>query len=234
MDGARINAPEYVERLLILGKNGTGKSELTYALEQAGNYRHAVYFDIKGDCTPRPPFNVVRKGDDRWGFRAKRVVYRPSPDSYWRTDEGWAGVLQRYFNNAAREFDHKRRRSRAPVLLIIPEIILFGPQSQKVIGDIASGARNLEVGLWVESQRPRRIPVVVRSEAWRLYVFTLGYEDDELEVLKYAKGKLALAQLRELDEASAARPPKHPFIEVLLRSKAGGGLSVRLCPELDI
>ncbi|HXJ28221.1 MAG TPA: hypothetical protein VNH17_21065, partial [Streptosporangiaceae bacterium] len=205
----------------------------------AGKYR-STYFDIKGDCTPRERdvagvrCVVVKNGDDPQLFKQRRVVYRPAPGTFWRTDDGWADVLQRFFNRASRGYDHKRRRAREPRLVIIPEILLFGPRSQRVIGEIASGARNLQLGLWVETQRPRRIPVVTRSEAWRIYIFSLGYEDDELEVLKYGKGRLTLEQLRVLDQELEAIPPRHPFIEVILRSKSGGALSVRQCAELDL
>lgn len=229
----RLRPPDYVERVLIVGKNGTGKSELTYELEANGNYRKSIYFDIKQDCNPRPPFQLVRKGDDRWGWRARRIVYRPAPGSWWRTDAGWAFVLQRIFDQAGRDFDPKRGRSRAPVLVVIPEVLLFGPKAQRVIGELASGARKLEVLLIVESQRPKRIPVVLRSEAWRLYVFPLGYEDDELEVLKYAKGKLTLEQLRELDDVVSEADP-HPFYEIVLRGEHGAQITVRRCPSLAL
>jgi hypothetical protein len=234
-----ITPPDEQERLLLLGKNGSGKSEVTYALEAAGRYR-STYFDWKGDCNPYPvdaggqPFTIVRKGDDSWGFRNRRVVYRPAPGSHWRTDAGCAQVLNRYFVRAAHNYDSKRKRSREPRIIIIPEILLFGPRSQAAMAEIASGARALELGLWIETQRPRRIPVVIRSEAWRLYVFSLGYKDDELEVLKYAKGRLSLEQLAELDAASEAKPLQHPFIEILLRSKQGGPIRVTLCPELEL
>jgi hypothetical protein len=225
--------PEYVERLLIVGKNGVGKSELTYALEGNGNYRKTIYCDIKGDCTPRPGFQLVRKGDDSWGLRARRIVYRPTPGTYWRSDAGWAQFLNRWFLHAHRSYDHKRKRSREPALIIIPEVLLFGPKSQQVIGEIASGARALELGLWCETQRPRRIPVVLRSEAWRIYVFPLGYEDDELEILKYAKGKLSLDDLRSLDEQVSPSDP-HPFYEIVLRSPQGAQISVRRCKSLAL
>ena len=229
----RLRPPEYVERVLIVGKNGTGKSELTYELEGHGNYRQSIYFDIKQDCNPRPPFAVVRKGDDRWGWRARRIVYRPAPGSWWRTDAGWAAVLQRIFDNAGRNFDAKRGRSRAPVMVVIPEVLLFGTKSQRIIGELASGARKLEVGLIVETQRPKRIPVVLRSEAWRIYAFPLGYEEDELEVLKYTKGKLSLADLRALDDVVSERDP-HPFYEIVLRGEHGAQISVRRCPSLEL
>jgi hypothetical protein len=231
--------PDEHERLLILGKNGTGKSELTFALEAAGKY-HVIYFDWKGDCNPHrldaagQPFVIVKRGDDTWGFRNRRVVYRPPRGSAWRTDAACAAVLRRLIAQAERDYNPKTKRSRRPRLIVIPEILLFGPLAQAVMAEIASGARAFELGLWIETQRPRRIPVVIRSEAWRLYVFPLGYADDELEVLKYAKGRLQLEQLRELDRASEEKPARHPFIEIVLRSKQGGAIRVTLCPELEL
>lgn len=235
----QLTPPDEKERLLLVGKNGTGKSEVTYALEAAGKYR-CTYFDWKGDCNPHQfdaagqPFAVVKRGDDSWGFRNRRVVYRPAHGSFWRTDAGCAQILRRYLVRASHNYDSKRRRSREPRILIIPEILLFGPLTQQVLAEIASGARSLELGLWVETQRPRRIPIVIRSEAWRIYVFPLGYRDDELEVLKYAKGRLSLEQLAELDRASEEKPPRHPFIEIVLRSRQGGAIRVTLCPELKL
>ncbi len=235
----RLIPPDEQERLLLVGKNGTGKSEITFALEAAGKYR-CIYFDWKGDCNPHrldaagQPFKVVTKGDDAWGFRNRRVVYRPPHGSYWRTDPACAQVLRRIVAEAQRDYNPKTKRSRRPRLIIIPEILLFGPLAQAVMAEIASGARAFELGLWVETQRPRRLPIVIRSEAWRLYILPLGYYDDELEVLKYAKGKLQLEQLRELDRASEETPPRHPFIEVILRSKNGGPIRVELCPPLNL
>jgi hypothetical protein len=227
----RIVPPEYVERVLILGKNGTGKSEFTFALEAAGNYRQVIYLDIKGDTSPRRPFTVVTKGDDWWGWRQRRIVYRPARGSFWHSDTGWAQILERLISRAVREYDHKRKRSRAPFLVVVPEVLLFGAKAQRVIGEIASGARQYELGLWCETQRPRRIPVVIRSEAWRLYVFPLGYEDDELEVIKYTKGRLTLEEFRELDEAVSKDDP-HPFFEIVLRSPHGAHIQINRCRSL--
>jgi hypothetical protein len=229
----QIVPPDYVERLLILGKNGTGKSELTYQLEGAGNYRQSIFLDYKGDCTPRPPFTVVRKGDDWWGWRQRRIVYRPVRGTYWHSDAGWQQVLERLFKKAVDAYDHKRKRSRDPFIVVVPEILLFGPKAQRVIGEMASGARQYQLGLWVETQRPRRIPVVLRSEAWRIYCFSLGYEDDELEVLKYGKGKFSLEDLRELDDAVTTDDP-HPFLEIVLRTQSGAQITVRRCPSLEV
>lgn len=226
--GTVIQPPSYYERLLILGRNGSGKSELTYAIEGGGNYRQSIYMDHKGDTEPRPPYKLIKRGDER--LHDKRIVFRPEPGSYWRTDAGEAQFVNRLFLEARRAYDHKRKRSRAPRILIIPEILLFGPLAQKALGEVASAARQYELGLWVETQRPRRIPVVIRSEAWRLYIFALGFADDEEEVLRYAKGRLSMADLRHGDDD----PRDHSFFELLLRNQSGAGIQVRRCDPLRL
>jgi hypothetical protein len=110
--GTVIQPPSYYERLLILGKNGVGKSELTYAIEAGGNYRQSIYIDLKGDTEPRPPYKLIKRGDER--LHDKRIVFRPEPGSYWRTDQGVAQFINRIFLEARRAYDHKRKRSRAP------------------------------------------------------------------------------------------------------------------------
>jgi hypothetical protein len=229
-----IQPPEYQERLLIVGENGTGKSELSFMLDRFGNYRKVIYVDHKGDCVPRGEFRLVTKPDDRWGWsRGRRIVYRPAHGSYWHSDRGFELVLERLFHQAVRAYDHKRRRSREPFVVIIQEILLFGPRSQKVIGEMASAGRNYELGLWIETQRPRRLPVVCRSEAWRIYAFPLGYQDDEEEVIKYAKGRLSIDAFRELEDSISKQDP-HPFYELIRRTKEGAQISVRRCGSLEL
>ena len=229
----QIVSPDYVERLLIVGANGTGKSELSFELEAGGNYQRAIYIDHKGDCTPRPPFTLIKKPDERWGWRHRRIVYRPAHGSHWHSDAGFEGVLQRLFHQAVRAYDHKRQRSRDPFIVVIPEIMLFGTRSQKVIAEMASAGRKYELGLWIETQRPRRIPVVVRSEAWRIYAFPLGYEDDELEVIKYGKGRLSLDAFRQLEDSITKDDP-HPFYEIIKRTQQGAQISIRRCASLEL
>lgn len=215
-----IKAPSYEERLIIVGANGSGKSRLTNLLQRVGNYRRTFWLDLKGDVVPEVEHSVV-KDPSEWAFtHARNVVFRPAPGSYWRTDRGIAEVLTRVLSASSRAFDSKRKRSRAPILVIIPEILLLGPLAQRVVAEMASGARALELGLWVETQRPLRIPVVTRSEAWRWYIFPLGYEDDERHILKYAKGALTLEQLRAGDEHTRATGERW-FYELLLRKPDG-------------
>jgi len=229
-----IVPPGYKERLLIVGENGTGKSELSYMLDLYGNYRKLIYIDYKGDCEPRGPFTLVTKPDDRWGWsRGRRIVYRPRRGTYWHSDRGFEIVLTQVLHQAVRAYDNKRKRSREPVIVVIQEILLFGPRSQKVIGEMASGGRQLELGLWIETQRPKRIPVVARSEAWRIYAFPLGYLDDEDEVLKYAKGRLSIDAFRRLEDSISKEDP-HPFYELIRRTEEGARISVRRCGSLEL
>jgi hypothetical protein len=230
----QIVAPGYRERVLIVGENGTGKSKLSFMLDLWGNYRKVIYVDHKGDCTPYGQFTLIKGPDDRWGWsRGRRIVYRPPHGSHWHSDRGFEVVLTRLFHQSVRAYDHKRQRSREPFVVVIPEILLFGPRSQKVIGEMASAGRQYELLLIVESQRPKRIPVVVRSEAWRIYAFPLGYEEDELEIIKYAKGRLSIDAFRELEDSISKQDP-HPFYELIRRTEEGARISVRRCGTLEL
>src|SRR5260370_37807755 len=111
--------------------------------------------------------------------------------------------------------------------------MLFGPRAHRLSREMASGMRAMEPGLWIETQRPKRIPVVARSEAWRIYAFPLGYEDDEDEVLKYAKGRLSIDAFRELED-SISKEDAHPFYELIRRTEEGARISVRRCGTLAL
>jgi GTPase SAR1 family protein len=188
---ARLSHPSYEERLLVLGENGTGKSVLLRELLGSG-YARSYSFDFKGDFEPIQAHTIVRKPDDR-GWRDRHVVYRPRPE--FRTPAHVEEVLWWLYNRAQRTYDEKRHHQREPFILLVDETYLFG--RSHALASIAVAGRALGIGLWCGSQRPRNIPVPVRSEAHRIYLFPLGYTEDEVEALKYTKGQLTLEQLRE-------------------------------------
>jgi hypothetical protein len=154
-------------------------------------YPRAVVLDVKYDFVPpwpkgsyvilnKPEGNLLTGAD----WSRNRIIYRPKPP--YDDGEWVAWWLDRMFDRARRE--GKKR----PFILYLDEGAFVSTQGAKApIGRLAIAGRSLGVGLWVTSQRPRTIPVEVRSEAWRTYVFFLQYQDDRTELRKYSGGQLS-------------------------------------------
>lgn len=197
-----------------MGANGGGKSNLATTMIEAGQYPSWVIFDNKGDFKAPRPYTLIRTPMDwRWRF-AERVLYRPS-EQY--DTPAWNGeVLKRLY------FRAKRLKGRGFLLYIDEGLDFIHGEASRWLSMIAKNGRSLNLGLWVSSQRPRNIPVSVRSEAWRWYVFYLGYEDDEVEVVKYSKGQISVDDLEALGG-------DYSFWEIR-RPKKGGRLEATKYP----
>lgn len=218
----KITPPAYAERVLFLGSNGVGKSVLIR--EMLVKYPRSVSFDLKGDFEPIQPFEVVKDPDDRRLYKADTVVYRPK--SEFATGAQLDAVLRRLYQRAQTTYDQKNRRQLRPFVVNIDEGLNLSKMGHTHgLAQLAVSGRSLNIGLWVASQRPKWIPVEVRSEAWRLYVFYLAYEDDEKEVLKLTKGQLTLQQLQE-------GTANYSFWEIRRGTKSAGRLMIQHVPPI--
>lgn len=220
MTVARLRPPDHDERVLFLGSTGSGKSVLARELLGAG-YRRTVALDLKGDFEPIQDHRLVKRPpwDDSRAWRADHVLYRPRAHEL-RTGHSVDQVLRWLFARAQDEYDSRARRPRKPRIVYLDESLLVAKSRHtQGISDLAVAGRALGVGLWVASQRPRWIPVEVRSEAARWFVFFLSYQDDEREVLRHVKGSLDLDQLH-------AGQQRYGFWEIR-RDDGGGSLSMR-------
>ena len=181
--GAILEPPPYAARVLFLGANGSGKSMLASAMLASG-YRWVV-IDSKGDFPAPRPFRLVRSPDDwHWRWPADHMLYRPRPE--WNRGAWLDEVLRRQFVRAQRE---GRRR---PFVVYVDEALYLARTGHvQWLSALAVSGRSLGVGLWVASQRPRWIPVEVRSEAWMTFVFYLQHRADEKEVVADSKGLLS-------------------------------------------
>lgn len=210
----KITPPRYEERVLFLGSNESGKSVLARQMLGAG-YHRVRAIDLKGDFNLLQEHRVVREPGDWRGFRARHVVYRPRPP--YDTGPWLDEVLLRWYHEAQRSFDSKRKLQRNPTVIYVDETLaLAHSRHTEGLARIAVSGRALKLGLWCASQRPFWIPVETRSEAHRIYVFFLQYEADEKHVLQYAKRQLTLEQLQ------AGHDNPYEFWE-LSRSQSGAG-----------
>lgn len=203
-----------------MGSNGGGKSKLAGQMLASG-YPRSVSIDVKGDFDPPLDYDVLRSPSE-WGWRNtdKHIVYRPKLEYM---GGGWLNeVLFSLFERA------RKKGKREPFVVYVDEgLYLSKTGHTQALAALAVSGRSLNVGLWVASQRPTWIPVEVRSEAWRWYVFYLAYEQDEREVLRYAKGRISLEQLQE-------GTANYSFWEIKRGEKSAGRLTINHFPPVRI
>jgi hypothetical protein len=179
-----IETPTYQERVFFVGANGSGKTILE--AEMLRHYPRVVVLDIKYDfpvpwdeddyaLVTRPPMRVnVFDWFSNW--HRDRIVYRPAPP--YDSGKWITYFLDQMFARGRRDGRKK------PFILALDEggwVAYSG--AKQALARLAIAGRSLGIGLWIAAQRPRGIPVEVRSEAWRMYVFFLRKRDDRLELL---------------------------------------------------
>lgn len=214
-----ITPPGYQERLLFIGANGSGKTHL--ASRMLRDYPRWVVIDLKGDFPlPSKDVKIIDKPPVRRSrsieWEQPHIVYRPLPQyiiGAWPTY-----FLQQMFVRA------KKRGKKEPFLLYVDEgIFLESLGAQTWLKILAVTTRSMGLGLWVASQRPRGIPVAVRSEAWIWYIFYLSYEDDMREVARYSGGQITYKDLQNT---------KVDFSFFQMKRVKGGKVSVEKFPPI--
>lgn len=222
---AQLELPDYDERILVAGSNGTGKTIYLRALLSAG-YPRWVVFDFKGGFKPppEPRYVVIRDPRDRRLLSADRVLYRPSPGF---KDRKW---LEFAFKRIYARAQAVQRNHKRFIVVVDEALAISRARATLWLGNLAVVGREWGVGLWIASQRLKWIPVEARSEAHRWVLFWLADEDDEREALKFAKGELTLEQLREHTGATPDGRPK--FVELRRSHKTGGRVLATAYPPV--
>ena len=227
MPHALIERPDYRERIFIVGANGSGKSY--FAARLLSILPRWVAIDLKGDFgedieLDRHALVITSPGDWRWRLfpvHVKRIIYRPKPADYGTVDD----IVGRMFERARILKKRYGKGHQYRFYLYCDEALLQsrGRKTVNLAGSAITG-RSLEMGFIVSSQRLSWIPVEVRTEAWRVYVFYQSSVDEERDVLKLAKNKLTLQQLDELGA-------DYSFYE--LKRTDGGIIQVTHFPKLS-
>lgn len=223
---AEIETPGYQERVFFVGANGSGKSVL--ASQMLAAYDDAIVFDVKGDFHvpwPEGTYSVFTRPPNQgflnwfgWRSACSRIVYRPTRPY----DSGKYAVafLDWCFDRA------RRAKGERPFVLYLDEggwMAYAG--AREAIARLAISGRSLNLGLWIAAQRPRGIPVEVRSEAWRWYVFYLRSLADRDEIVSYLDYHITEQEL----ESSTL---DYQFWEI--RRGQGGRMQYRRLPPIKL
>lgn len=245
---AVIEPPDFEERVFFVGANGSGKTVLESALIE--NYQDVIVLDIKYDFpippTWKPVEKVREKGEigyavatkppgvkrsfferlkkDPW--RSRRIIYRPEPPY----DSGqWITYFLDWVFRAARKRYLKHHKWN--LILVVDEGGWTAYSGAKIaMGRLAMTGRSLGIGFWVTSQRPRGIPVEVRSEAWRMYIFYLRNRKDRIEIMDNV-GEIWITGDKVLEEQDISQTPEsYEFAEI--RRVEGGRMVYRLMPPI--
>ena len=182
--------------------------------------------DLKGDFpAPWSRYHVMTRPDRRSDWLHNHIIYRPHPD--YRNAASNTYFMRKVWNLAERRVRRKGfDRWRKPFILYIDEGLFYSNTGAKHwLSNLAVGGRSLELGLWVASQRPITIPVEVRTEAWRWYVFALSFDDDIREVVKYTKGDISVRLLEAL---------RYDYSFYEIKRGEHGTLQVRHMPPLQV
>jgi hypothetical protein len=237
---AQILAPSYSERILFLGSNGTGKTKLSRRLLAAGNYPRWIVLDVKGEFKPegRDKYEIIRTPKELYAAlfpfwpwengwkKHPHIIYRPEVEFQSGPWLDW--VMRTLYKRAVADFDQRREIPKYPFICIVDEALFMAKTgSVRWMSACAVTGRSLGIGLWITSQRPAWIPVEVRSEAWRWYVFHLAWEEDEKEVIKYSKRRLTLETLQEGYE-------NWSFWELKRGSAAAGRIAITHYPPIKL
>lgn len=169
----QVNLPGYNQRLLVVGKTGSGKTVA------GGFHLSQMDFDIK-------PWIVIDfKGDPM--LAAINYTGFLSPEDPPPIEPGLYIVRFRIDQQAELETMLWRVYNQGNVGLFVDEGYMIGEQNSfsKAFRGILTQGRSKNIPVIINSQRPVWLDVFTKSEANRMQVFHLNGEDDRKSMMKF-------------------------------------------------
>jgi hypothetical protein len=217
-----LQVPDYHERVLFLGDSGTGKTELLRRFLYYTNAERWLVLDNKRSFEPIGQPNrdyVIVSTPYGWRWWFPRIVFRPNRE--YNTGAWGAWVLEREYEKQVQLPKDKREGK----LIVIDEALwLAKAGASDTLGRVQVTVRELKIGTWLCSQRTRWIPLEVKANATYIIVFPLGEEEDERDVIRMSKGRLTLADLRNLPD----------FGFWVIRKFPGGRMEIHRFPGISL
>ena len=204
---------------MLTGANGTGKTYGATELLDSWD-RPMIAVDVKGDFDFNQSATIINKPND-WRlklFPNKNYIYRP--DIQYLDTDTWVWFFRSLWERA------RKTGKKNPFLLYIDEAqFLSVGRVARELANLAITTRSMGMPLVITSQRPRWIPVELRTEAWRWFVYYLSYDEDKTEVSRYTGGRLTKEDINRIEV-------NHGFWLIERGSDSPAQLDIRLCAPL--
>lgn len=189
------------QHAFIAGATGSGKSELAQWLLADPEKPYSVVYDPKhsrtiGEWGGRHV--CIYSWQELTTSREERIIYRPSREKYLKngrlTNEAEDADCQEEFFQYV--FDGKRRR------LYVDEVSALLGETRPNYHLKACLTRGRELGISVvcATQRPVSIPVIMMSEAQKVFIFQLNWPDDQKRIEELTGRRITVEDQANLKE----------------------------------
>lgn len=178
-----IKPPALGKHQVFCGRTGSGKSELCQrVLHSYGNDIRIFCIDPDDSVDLKNSKTVHSPTAAKFWFKIyNRIRYVPTREYFDR--ETWEELFDWLLNTST-------KKKPNPMIIHINEIYRLGygasfPQSLPVT---MTTARKRKISMFIETQRPKAIPIPVLTEASRIYLFVLRRPDDRKYIAGYIGG----------------------------------------------
>lgn len=162
------------EHVFLAGRTGSGKTYL--ARKYLARYPEVVVLDTKGKFTwpevPAAEKTLITSLEKLSKQTKAKIVYRPN----WKElDAEWYDAFFEWIYNRQNTICYIDEAMQVcPNVLTIP----------KYYKALLTRGRELGIGVWTASQRPKDLPQVVMSEATHFFAFDLNLPQDRRKIME--------------------------------------------------
>lgn len=202
---ASITIPPLGKHLVFMGMTGTGKSELcTRMINASGDDIRIFSIDVDNSVELKGSKKCTTPTQVKFWFNFyKKIRYVPLKE--FRNRDDWEELLEWLASTSS-------KKKPNPMIIHINEIyrLGYGNDFPKELPVIMATARKQKISMYIETQRPKSIPVPVLTEASRIYVFMLK----RLEDRKYLAGYVGGNDTKEFLNMLSNQKKDYSFIEI--------------------
>lgn len=169
------------DRILNVGKTGSGKTHL--AKIYCRGFKNVLVLDTKGTFT-WDGVPIIKKYDELKKVEGGKFIYRPI-DSEMNED----------YYDAFFEFCYKRGHTVA----LVDELAQVMESASDILPNwknIMQRGRELNVGIFNCTQRPRGVPKMALSEAEHTFCFRLKLDDDRKHMAEFMGKEIVETRLK--------------------------------------